>query len=155
MFDDYLSFKLFNKISKTCFHDKEWKLHLYVKPKFPKNMKIKEHFRQNVIKRVEKIPPGYPRTHIKIPGFLYIHNPGIFYSGIFQVSKSRDYLVPGFFDPGISRDIPGPGYPVDIPSANQPQILETKFKHVYQRKKTWILKKLKKKKIANNNFSVG
>ena len=79
-------------------------------------MKIKEHFRQNVIKRVEKIPPGYPRTHIKIPGFLYIHNPGIFYSGIFQALKSRDYLVPGFFDPGISRDIPGPGYPVDIPN---------------------------------------
>ena len=106
MFDGYLSFKIFNKVSKTCFHDKVWKLHLYVKPKFPKNMKIKEHFRQNVIKRVEKIPPGYPRTHIKIPGFLYIHNPGIFYSGIFQASKSRDYLVPGFFDPGISRRHP-------------------------------------------------
>ena len=105
MFDGYLSFKIFNKVSKTCFHDKVWKLHLYVKPKIPKNMKIKEHFRQNVIKRVEKIPPGYPRTHIKIPGFLYIHNPGIFYSGIFQVSKSRDYLVPG--------------YPVDIPNPVQ------------------------------------
>ena len=79
-------------------------------------MKIKEHFRQNVKKRGEKIPPGYPRTHLKIPGFLYIQNPGIFYSGIFQASKSRDYLVPGFYDPGISRDIPGPGYPVDIPT---------------------------------------
>ena len=116
MFDGYLSFKIFNKVSKTCFHDKEWKLHLYVKPKFPKNMKIKEHFRQNVIKRVEKIPPGYPKTHIKIPGFLYIHNPGIFYSGIFQASKTRDFLVPGFLDPRISRDISGPGYPVDIPT---------------------------------------
>ena len=111
MFDGYLSFKIFNKVSKTCFHDKEWKLHLYIKPKFPKNMKIKEHCRQNVIERVEKIPPGYPRTHIKIPGSLYMHNPGIFYSGICQVSKSRDYLVPEFFDPRIFRDIP-----VDIPN---------------------------------------
>ena len=93
-------------------YDKVWKLHLYVKP----NMKIKEQFRQNVIKRGEKILTGYPRTHLKIPGFSYIQNPGIFYSGIFQASKSRDFLVPGFYDPGISRDIPGPGYPVDIPS---------------------------------------
>ena len=118
VFDGYLSFKIFNKVSKTCFHDKIWKLHLYVKPKFPKNMKVKEHFRHNVIKVGEKIPPGYPRTHIKIPGYLYIHNPGIFYSSIFQASKSRDYLVPGFFDPGISQDIPGPGYRVDIPGSN-------------------------------------
>ena len=69
-------------------------------------------------KEGKKIPSGYPRTHLKIPGFLYIQNPGIFYSGIFQASKSRDYLVTGFFDPRISRDIPGPGYPVDIPSPN-------------------------------------
>ena len=27
-------------------------------------------------------------------------------------------LVPGFFDPGILRDIPGPGYPVDIPTTD-------------------------------------
>ena len=76
-------------------------------------MKIKEHFLQNVIKRVEKIPPGYPRTHIKIPGF-FVH------------PQSRDFLfldfsgfkIPGFFYPGTSRDIPGPGYPVDIPTSN-------------------------------------
>ena len=47
-----------------------------------------------------------------------MHNPGIFYPGIFQDSKSRDFLVPGFFDPGILRDIPGPGYPVDIPTTD-------------------------------------
>jgi hypothetical protein len=116
VFDGYLSFKILNKVSKTCFHDKVWKLHLYVKPKIPKNMKIKEYFRQNVIKRGEKIPPGYPRTNLKIPGFFYIYNPGIFYSGIFQASKSRDYLVPGFFDPGISRDL-------DIPSTSLDQII--------------------------------
>ena len=78
-------------------------LSLKISPKFPKNMKIKEHFLQNVIKRVEKIPPGYPRTHIKIPGF-FVH------------SQSRDFLfqdfsgfkIPGLFSPRIfwSRDIP-------------------------------------------------
>ena len=52
---------------------------------------------------------------MKIPGFFHRLNPGILYPGIFQESKSRDFLVLGFFDPGISRDIPGPGYPVDIP----------------------------------------
>ena len=67
-------------------------------------------------KKGQKIPPGYPRTNLKIPGFFHGLNPGIFYPGIFQEPKSRDFLVPGFFDPGISRDIPGPGYPVDIPS---------------------------------------
>ena len=55
---------------------------------------------------------------MKIPGFFHRLNPGIFYPEIFQESKSRDFLVPGFFDPGISRDIPGPGYPVDIPNTN-------------------------------------
>ena len=54
-------------------------------------------------KEGKKILSGYPRTHLKIPGFLYIQNPGIFQ---------------GFFDPGISRCIPGQGYPVDIPSLN-------------------------------------
>ena len=53
---------------------------------------------------------------MKIPGFFHRLNPGILYPGIFQESKSQDFLVPGFFDPGISRDIPGPGYPVDIPT---------------------------------------
>ena len=54
---------------------------------------------------------------MKIPGFFHRFNPGILYPGIFHELKSRDFLVPGFFDPGISRDIPGPGYLVDIPSA--------------------------------------
>ena len=66
-------------------------------------------------KKGKKIPPGYPRTNLKIPGFFHRLNLGIFYPGIFQESKSWDFLVPGFFDPGISRDIPGPRYPVDIP----------------------------------------
>ena len=72
---------------------------------------------------------------MEIPEFFHWLNPGILYPGIFQESKSQDFLVPGFFDPGISRDIPGPGYPVDIPSRNQlldfvfmPNIaVETKF----------------------------
>ena len=88
VFDGYLSFKIFNKVSQTCFHDKEWKLHLYVKPKFPKNLKIKEHFRQNVIKSVEKIPPGYPRTYIKIPGFLYRRSPHFVIFGTKRVSRN-------------------------------------------------------------------
>jgi hypothetical protein len=105
VFDGYLSFKILNKVSKTCFHDKVWKLHLYVKPKIPKNMNIKEHFRQNVIKRVEKNPAGISQDLYK--------NPRIFIR-----SQSRDFLfrdfsgfnIPGLFSPGI------PGYPVDIPS---------------------------------------
>ena len=71
---------------------------------------VSDHLFQNTSFRTHVSEPV-----IRIPGFLCNHNPGIFYSGIFQASKSRDYLVPGFFDPGISRDIPGPGYPVDIP----------------------------------------
>ena len=55
---------------------------------------------------------------MKIPGFFHRLNTGILYPGIFQESTSRDFLVPGFFDPGISRDIPGAGYPVDIPKLN-------------------------------------
>ena len=42
-------------------------------------------------------------------------------SGDFAIPKPSSLgisLVPGFFDPGISRDIPGPGYPVDIPTPN-------------------------------------
>ena len=74
-------------------------------------------FKENKIKieKGKRIPPGYPKTNLKIPGFFHRLNPGILYPGIFQESKSRDFLVPGFFDPGISRDIPGPGYLVDIP----------------------------------------
>ena len=72
--------------------------------------------KKNWRKKGKKIPPGYPRTNLKIPGFFHGLNPGIFYPGIFQEPKSRDFLVPGFFDPGISRDIPGPGYPVDVPT---------------------------------------
>ena len=51
-----------------------------------------------------KILPGYPRTKLKILGFFHRLHPGIFYPWIFQESKSRD--------------IPGPGYPVDIPTSD-------------------------------------
>ena len=64
-------------------------------------MKIKEHFRQNVIKWGEKNPAGISQDLFK--------NPGIFYSGIFQALRSRDYLVPGFYDP---VDIPSQKYVV-------------------------------------------
>ena len=53
---------------------------------------------------------------MKIQGFFHRLNLRIFYPGIYQESKSRNFLVPGFSDPGIPRDIPGLGYPADIPS---------------------------------------
>jgi hypothetical protein len=56
-------------------------------------MKIKEYFRQNVIKRGETNPVGISQDSFKNPG-IFIH------------SKSRDYLVPGFYDPGIYRRHP-------------------------------------------------
>ena len=77
--------------------------------------------RKNGIKgqnRAKNSRRDIPETNMKIPGFFHMLNPGIFYPGIFQDSKSRDFLVPGFFDLGILRDIPGPGYPVDIPRRN-------------------------------------
>ena len=51
-------------------------------------------------KKGEKIPPGYPRTNMKIPFFFLMLHPRIF-----QDSKSRDFLVPGFVDPEILRDM--------------------------------------------------
>ena len=63
-------------------------------------------FKENKIKieKGKRIPPGYPKTNLKIPGFFHRLNPGILYPGIFQESKSRDFLVLG------------PGYPVHLPT---------------------------------------
>ena len=43
--------------------------------------------------------------------------PGFFYLGIFQKLKSRDFWSRDFLIPGLSRDIPEPGYPAHTISA--------------------------------------
>ena len=47
-------------------------------------------------------------------------NPGIFYPGIFQKLRSRDFWSRDFLIPGLSRDIPGPRYPVHTSIYNLP-----------------------------------
>jgi hypothetical protein len=66
VFDGYLSFKIFNKVSKNS-----------------RNMKIKEHYRQNVIKRGENNPAEISQDAFKNLR-IFIH------------SKSQDFLFRDF-----------------------------------------------------------
>ena len=43
--------------------------------------------------------------------------PGFFYPGIFQKLKSWDCWSRDILIPGLSQDIPGPGYPMHISRA--------------------------------------
>ena len=69
------------------------------------------------VKTQNKIPRDIPGCYQKIPGSSGNKNPGIFYLGIFQKSKSRDFWSRDFLIPGLSRDIPEPGYPAHTISA--------------------------------------